>query len=107
MDNDGNKGQGDPIGGNLKTVGNVELIVQPPIKRLKDTVRVSAFVDGGNVFETGSDAGFETSRIRYSAGLAATWLSPFGVLSVSVAQPFNQGEEDEEEKFQFNFGSAF
>ena len=107
VDSSGNKGQGDPIGGNLKTVGNIELIVQPPIKRLKDTVRVSAFVDGGNVFETGSDAGFETSRIRYSAGLAATWLSPFGVLSVSVAQPFNQGEEDEEEIFQFNFGSAF
>lgn len=108
VDRGGDKGQGDPIGGNLKTVGNIELIVQPPIKRLKDTVRVSAFVDGGNVFETGSsDHSFETGKIRYSAGLAATWLSPFGVLSVSFAQPFNQGEEDEEEKFQFNFGSGF
>ena len=107
MDGGGTKGQGDPIGGDLKTVGNVELIVQPPIKRIEDTVRVSAFLDAGNVFETGSEQGFETGKIRYSTGLAATWLSPFGVLSVSFAQPFNQGEEDDEERFQFNFGSAF
>ncbi len=108
VDTGGNKGRGDPIGGNLKTVGNIEMIAQLPFKPIEDTVRVSAFVDAGNVFETGSsDHGFDTGKIRYSTGLGATWLSPFGVLSVSYAQPFNQGDEDDEEKFQFNFGQAF
>ena len=83
------------------------MIVQLPFKRIEDTLRVSAFVDAGNVFQTGSDDGFETGKIRYSTGLGATWLSPFGVLSVSVAQPFNKGDEDDQEKFQFNFGQAF
>ncbi|MCI0664611.1 MAG: BamA/TamA family outer membrane protein, partial [Acidobacteria bacterium] len=39
--------------------------------------------------------------------LSAEWLSPFGALKVSVAQPFNQEDGDRIQRFQFSFGSGF
>ena len=51
--------------------------------------------------------GFSLGDMRYSAGLSATWLSPLGALSVSVAYPFNEKDGDETEVFQFGFGQAF
>jgi outer membrane protein insertion porin family len=51
--------------------------------------------------------GFSLSDIRYSAGLSATWLSPIGALSVSVAYPFNEQDGDETEVFQFGIGQTF
>ncbi len=90
-------------GGNIKTVGNIELFFPMPGKAFKDTVRLSTFVDAGNVFLDDFDAG----EIRYSVGLGATWMSPLGALSVSIAQPLNDKPGDETEAFQFNFGQTF
>jgi len=39
--------------------------------------------------------------------LSGVWLSPFGMLSVSIAQPFNDQQFDEIQKFQFTFGTTF
>jgi len=97
---------GDPLGGNLKAVGNVDLIFPIPFLKKEDTKawRFTAFFDAGNVFDT--NAGF-SDGLRYSTGIGATWLSPFGALSVSLAQPFNKKSQDQVETFSFSFGQAF
>ncbi len=95
--------RGDPFGGSSKVVGNAELIFPVPFVEKVNSVRLSAFVDGGNVFEGGIDFG----DLRYSAGLSAKWLSPFGALSFSIAQAFNDEEDDDTQQFQFSFGSGF
>ncbi|MCK4743593.1 MAG: outer membrane protein assembly factor BamA [Sulfuriflexus sp.] len=98
----------DPIGGDLKLVGSAELIFPVPFVKDTNAWRFSTFVDGGNVFGSGSsDEDFEINNIRFAAGLGVTWLSPFGALSVSLATPFNEQENDETKTFQFNFGSGF
>ena len=98
----------DPIGGDLKLVGSAELIFPVPFVKDTNAWRFSTFVDGGNVFGSGSnDEDFEVDNIRFAAGLGVTWLSPFGALSVSLATPFNDKENDETKTFQFNFGSGF
>ena len=96
----------DPIGGNLLVVGGAEVIFPVPFfKKATKSVRLSAFADFGNVYSEDQD--FETSLLRYSAGLSAIWLSPFGAVSVSIAQPFNEQADDETESFQFSLGSTF
>ena len=98
----------DPIGGDLKLVGSAELIFPVPFVKDTNAWRFSTFVDGGNVFGSGSgDEDFSVDNIRFAAGLGVTWLSPFGALSVSLATPFNDQENDETKTFQFNFGSGF
>ena len=105
---DGGANQDDPIGGDLKVVGSAELIFPVPFIKNKNAWRFSTFVDGGNVFGSGSDdEEFALDNIRFAAGVGVTWLSPFGALSVSVAAPFNDQDEDETKSFQFNFGSGF
>jgi outer membrane protein insertion porin family len=68
-----------------------------------ESFRMSAFLDGGGVFEDS----FNGSDMRYSAGLGATWLSPFGPLNVSLSTPLNDNELDRTEKFQFGMGTNF
>ncbi len=105
--------ESDPIGGNLKLVGNLELIFPPLLSgQFEKTTRFSAFVDAGNVWATEGDTsresvGFDWADLRYSAGVAATWISPLGSLTVSLAQPINQKEGDEDEIFQFSLGTQF
>ena len=104
--------QGDFIGGNLLMTGNVELILPAPLEGFENTVRISGFFDFGNVFDTEglatfNNPDFSLSELRYSAGVGATWLSPVGALTVSLAYPFNANDFDEEEFFQFSFGTGF
>lgn len=94
-----------PKGGDLEITGNMELIFPVPIEKAPNSVRLSAFIDAGNVFAAGED--FELGKLRFSTGLAAIWLSPIGALSFSLAHPFNDQPEDETQVFQFSLGSAF
>ena len=107
---------GNAYGGNLRTVANVELLFPMPGKAFAESVRLAAFADAGNVFLT-EDAdppttgccgnGFDAGDLRYSVGVGATWLSPFGALTVAVAQPLNDEPDDDTQLFQFQFGQSF
>lgn len=92
----------DPIGGSVKLVGNAEFIFPVPFMPESRTVRLSTFVDAGNVYDNEIDVG----ELRYSLGVSAKWLSPFGALSFSLAKPLNDDENDEVQTFQFSFGSG-
>lgn len=107
---DGNQ---DPVGGNMKLTGGLDLYAPPPIGgRFENTVRLGAFFDFGNVWWTESEplvapTGFDLGELRYSAGLSFAWLSPVGALSLSLAYPINAKEEDKTQIFQFSFGQTF
>jgi len=114
-------GELDPVGGNAKITGGIELFAPPPIGGdLEKTLRLGAFFDIGNVWwtgdppqseETGQDlvspTGFSLSDLRYSTGLSVVWMSPVGALSVSVAYPINDEEDDDTQIFQFGLGQTF
>lgn len=92
----------DPFGGSTKLIGKAELFFPVPFVEDVKSIRVGTFIDGGMVSDK-----FNVSDMRYSVGLSGEWLSPFGALSVSFAYPLNAGENDEEQSFQFSFGSGF
>jgi len=98
--------QDDPLGANMKIVGNAELIFPAPIDAFKDTARLGLFFDIGNVFDT-DESDPEFDDLRSSVGLSASWLSPVGALTFSYGFPLNEETGDETESFQFNLGSTF
>lgn len=93
------------LGGNFLLVGNADVILPVPFLQDLKSVRVTAFVDAGNVY--GQDESIDLGKLRYSAGISGLWVSPFGVLTVSVAQPFNDQDDDDIQPFQFTFGTNF
>jgi outer membrane protein insertion porin family len=117
---------GNPYGGNLRIVNQNELIFPVPAKWAQ-TVRVSGFVDMGNVFQTGNkiqfygpdgitpeDYHFSVNDLKRSVGVAVQWLAPLGLFRFSFGLPLNAKPSngittwgDETETFQFSVGQAF
>jgi outer membrane protein insertion porin family len=91
-----------PFGGSTKFLGKAELFFPVPFLSDVKSVRIGTFVDAGNVSD-----GFNFDYMRYSAGISGQWLSPFGAIAVSAAQPFNSEPDDDVQNFQFTFGSGF
>ncbi len=93
------------VGGEFVVNGTAELSFPAPFAEDIKGLRMSAFVDAGNVFQD-LDA-FEADDIKYSVGIGATWLSPLGPLTISYAKPFNVKDDDEEQQIQFSIGATF
>ncbi len=93
---------GDPRGGSRKLLGNIEFLFPFPGAERDRSVRLSAFVDAGMVDDT-----WDTTFLRYSVGVGALWVSPFGPLKVSAAAPFRDDNLDRTQPFQFTFGGVF
>jgi outer membrane protein insertion porin family len=96
---------GDAFGGNFRVVGNLELLFPPPFFGEAKNMRMSTFVDAGNVYAGVDD--FSVSEIRASVGMGMTWLSPVGALTFSFAKAFNDQPQDQLEFFQFSIGTSF
>jgi outer membrane protein insertion porin family len=92
-----------PLGGSSKLAGTAEILFPVPFMHDSKNIRLGGFMDAGNVYAGTKDFG----DLRYSAGLSARWLSPFGALSFSIAQPINSERGDKVQRFQFSFGSGF
>lgn len=95
----------DAVGGDFVVNTTAELSFPAPFAEDIKGLRLSTFVDAGNVFNDLNE--FESSEIRTSVGISATWLSPLGPLTISYAKPLNAEEEDEEQKIQFSIGATF
>ncbi|MEZ5540931.1 MAG: outer membrane protein assembly factor BamA [Pseudomonadota bacterium] len=93
------------IGGAFLTVFNMELMFPVPYLGTSSGTRLSAFLDGGNVFQDVN--AFDTKEFRYSVGLAGLWSSPLGPISVSFGFPLNAKDGDQEQNFQFTVGTFF
>jgi len=92
------------LGGTRRVVGNMELLA--PVPGIKEkSVRLSAFLDAGAVYGQGDLLG--SQGLRYSSGVAVTWISPMGPLKFSYGVPLNKQPQDRLQKFQFTMGSMF
>ena len=102
-----------PIGGQYSLEGGVDWIFPLPISQDTRSVRSSVFFDYGNVFSDGCKAyerncfKFDTKNLRYSVGLAVTWITQLGPLSFAISQVFNRDPLEEIEQFQFEIGTQF
>lgn len=95
-----------PFGGQLRTTAQFDLVIPTPLESDNKSTRFSLFYDVGNVFAQPQD--FRASELRTSAGIAASWFTPFlGLLQLSYSIPLNEKPGDRTDGFQINFGSGF
>ena len=101
------------IGGNVLVELSAEIIFPLPFIEDQRQIRAALFVDAGNVFNTNC---LEVSSIcndldfgdmRYSAGLAITWITGLAPISLIFSYPLNEKPGDEVERFQFELGGVF
>ncbi len=93
------------IGGNKRVSGSAELLFPFPGTGLDRSMRLSAFIDGGQVYAPTSKV--VLTELRYSWGLAFAWISPVGPLKISYAFPLNEKEGDKTQRAQFQLGTVF
>jgi outer membrane protein insertion porin family len=93
------------IGGNTKIIGGAEFLFPMPGAAREQSLRLAAFLDAGQVYGQGQK--IELGELRYSVGLSLNWLSPFGPLRLSIANPINKKDGDELQRLQFTFGTGF
>ena len=93
------------LGGPRRVLAGVEVLSPFPGMGKEHSVRLSEFIDGGAVYGPGDLPG--SAGMRYSAGVAFTWISPVGPLKFSYALPINKQPQDRLQKFQFTLGSVF
>jgi outer membrane protein insertion porin family len=99
---------GSVLGGNSRMVGNAELFFPMPGAGLDKSVRLSAFIDAGNVWDSKSNKyRFNLGSLRYSSGVALSWNSPVGPLKFSLAKPISKQADDKTQMLQFQLGSVF
>jgi outer membrane protein insertion porin family len=93
------------LGGNRRIVLNAEVLFPLPGFGVDKSVRIGGFADAGQVWAPGEKASLQD--LRASMGVAAVWVSPFGPLKFSLAQPINKKEGDKLQRFQFQMGTTF
>jgi outer membrane protein insertion porin family len=96
---------GNAIGGRTKIVGSAEFLFPMPGATREQSLRLAAFLDAGQAYGQGEKV--DLGELRYSAGLALSWLSPFGPLRLSIGNPLNRKPGDEVQRLQFTFGTGF
>ncbi|MCD6060923.1 MAG: outer membrane protein surface antigen family protein, partial [Moraxellaceae bacterium] len=96
------------VGGNVLVEGGAELIFPTPFATNNRQVRTVLFLDAGNVFHT-EIPGYnpDVADLRYTAGIALSWLTAIGPLSFSLSKPLNKEAGDETRAFQFSIGQGF
>jgi outer membrane protein insertion porin family len=94
---------GNALGGNRSLTASAQVLFPMPGAAQDPSLRLSWFVDGGNVFIDH----YDLQELRFSTGLALFWSSPFGPLKLSFAQPLNAQSTDRIQRLQFTFGTGF
>jgi outer membrane protein insertion porin family len=95
-------------GGNRMVVGSAELLFPMLGMANEKSVRASVFFDGGAVYGPILQTTLpQMLGVRYSYGVALTWLSPAGPLKISLGFPIRPQPGDNLQKFQFTLGTMF
>ncbi|MGJ7529607.1 outer membrane protein assembly factor BamA [Variovorax sp. GB1P17] len=108
------------LGGTRKAIFNMEFSTPFPGAGNDRTLRLYTFFDAGNVFAdrtTGmTDAQWKAqNRLRASAGIGISWISPLGPLRLAYAVPLmyqkadtaNNIAADRTQRLQFQIGTSF
>ena len=103
----------DPIGGDVKIEGSMQLIFKLPMVEDQRSMRTAFFFDFGNVFQMDCKD-YQVScykpsidELRYSVGVGLTWITGFGPMSFAISKPFNEDQYERTEDFQFTIGTVF
>lgn len=102
------------FGGNALAAGTIALIFPNPIKPDIKSIRTALFLDAGQVYDThnrlwscnGVPINHKVNGFRYSVGVSVSWNSPFGLLTVSLAQPLNAKPGDRKQPIAFSMGTS-
>lgn len=97
----------DPYGGNLLFENSAELIFPVPFVEDQRSLRLSYFVDSGNVFNTFSGFDFDPRELRFSTGVSLQWITFIGPLGFSFGKALNDIQKDDTQFFQFSLGQPF
>jgi outer membrane protein insertion porin family len=103
----------DPIGGNVLVELSAEVLFPLPFIEDQSQLKSAFFFDAGNVFNTNCpDVSVyclapSDGELRYSAGVAVTWITGFAPISFALSFPINEKPGDESESFQFELGKTF
>ena len=92
-------------GGEISLLGSANLITPAFFFEDNDKMRLSAFIDSGNIYEKSSN--FKLGDLRMSAGLGFAYLSPIGAIGVYVATPILKKSSDVIDDFGFTLGTGF
>ena len=68
-------------------------------------MRLSAFVDAGNIFEKSSN--IDLGDIRLATGIGFAYLSPIGSIGAFISTPILKKDGDIIEDFGFSLGTGF
>ncbi len=93
------------LGGTKRVLGNAELFMPVPFIKDSKQFRLSAFVDGGNVYT--ANESIDLSQLRYSVGVGISWYSPFGPLKLMFAKAIHKQPDDTTQILQFQLGQQF
>ena len=103
----------DPIGGDVKIEGSMQLILKLPMVEDQRSMRTAFFFDFGNVFAMECRE-YQVScykpsidELRYSIGVGLTWITGFGPMSFAISKPYNEDRFERTEEFQFTIGTVF
>ena len=97
----------DHVGGNYAAAINFETNL-PNLLPESSNTDVGLFLDIGNVWGVDYDSSIDDSnKIRSSAGIAASWLSPLGPMTFILSQNITKADTDETQSFNFNLGTTF
>tara|TARA_R110002073_G_scaffold89014_4_gene211074 strand:- start:31296 stop:33683 length:2388 start_codon:yes stop_codon:yes gene_type:complete len=97
----------DPFGGNFLFENSAELIFPVPFVADQRSLRLSYFVDSGNVFDTYRGFDFDPGELRVSTGVSLQWITFIGPLGFSFGKAINAVPGDYKEFFQFSLGQPF
>jgi outer membrane protein insertion porin family len=92
-------------GGELSLLGSANLITPAFFFDNNENMRLSAFIDAGNIYEKSSS--LKLGDLRMSAGLGFAYLSPIGSIGFYVATPILKKSGDTIEDFGFSLGTGF
>ncbi|QEY16145.1 outer membrane protein assembly factor BamA [Cellvibrio sp. KY-GH-1] len=101
------------FGGNVLIQGGAEVLFPLPFIKDQRSIQTTFFLDAGNVFDTNCGKtqlncyDVDVDHINASVGLGLTWISGFGPMTFSIAEPIRENEYDRTEVFQFSLGQTF
>jgi outer membrane protein insertion porin family len=99
---------GNSLGGTMRLITNAELLLPMPGFDKDTSVRISAFLDGGAIYDKDEITAVPASMgMRYATGVALTWISPVGPLKLSYGIAIAPQPQDKLQRFQFTLGTLF
>ena len=97
----------DYVGGNYAWATNFEVAL-PNLLPESTKTDVGVFLDFGNVWKVDYDKTLDDSnKIRSSAGVNTSWISPIGPMSFTLSQNLSKATTDVTQTFNFRVGTTF